>query len=92
MPDIVFTIGGKKFKLRPKLCEGGELLHRILAKKNSCYSEKDAVAIVRQMLKVVVECRLPGLVHRDMKPESVHQKSSIINPLNPIMKHRHIAM
>ncbi|CAD6252651.1 unnamed protein product [Miscanthus lutarioriparius] len=98
MPDIVFTIGGKKFKLRPKqllsltfyfcrLCEGGELLHRILAKKNSRYSEKDAAAVVRQMLKVAAECHLPGLVHRDMKPEcAIHKailskKAAIINYL-----------
>ncbi|KAL6629757.1 hypothetical protein ACP70R_029522 [Stipagrostis hirtigluma subsp. patula] len=53
-----------------ELCEGGELLDRILAKKNSRYSEKDAAVVVRQMLKVAAECHLRGLVHRDMKPES----------------------
>jgi calcium-dependent protein kinase len=52
-----------------ELCEGGELLDRILAKKNSRYSEKDAAVVVRQMLKVAAECHLRGLVHRDMKPE-----------------------
>ncbi|WOL16767.1 calcium-dependent protein kinase 18 [Canna indica] len=53
-----------------ELCEGGELLDRILAKKDSRYSEKDAAVIVRQMLKVAAECHLHGLVHRDMKPEN----------------------
>ncbi|KAL4367409.1 hypothetical protein GQ457_05G012370 [Hibiscus cannabinus] len=59
-----------------ELCEGGELLDRILAKKDSRYSEKDAAVIVRQMLKVAAECHLRGLVHRDMKPENFLFKSS----------------
>ncbi|RLN09768.1 hypothetical protein C2845_PM11G13370 [Panicum miliaceum] len=57
-----------------ELCEGGELLDRILAKKNSRYSEKDAAVVVRQMLKVAAECHLRGLVHRDMKPEVLRNK------------------
>lgn len=52
-----------------RLCEGGELLDRILSKKDSRYSEKDAAQVVRQMLKVAAECHLNGLVHRDLKPE-----------------------
>ncbi|XP_051215824.1 calcium-dependent protein kinase 18 isoform X2 [Lolium perenne] len=59
-----------------ELCEGGELLDRILAKKDSRYSEKDAAVVVRQMLKVAAECHLHGLVHRDMKPENFLFKSS----------------
>ncbi|OMO84676.1 hypothetical protein COLO4_21905 [Corchorus olitorius] len=59
-----------------ELCEGGELLDRILAKKDSRYSEKDAAVVVRQMLKVAAECHLRGLVHRDMKPENFLFKSS----------------
>jgi len=59
-----------------RLCEGGELLDRILAKKNSRYSEKDAAVIVRQMLKVVAECHLHGFVHRDLKPENFLFKST----------------
>ncbi|KAI3794280.1 hypothetical protein L1987_36909 [Smallanthus sonchifolius] len=58
-----------------ELCEGGELLNRILGKKDSCYSEKDAAIVVRQMLKVAAECHLHGLVHRDMKPENFLFKS-----------------
>ena len=53
-----------------ELCEGGELLDRILSKKDSRYSEKDAAQVVRQMLKVAAECHLNGLVHRDLKPEN----------------------
>ncbi|KAE8010617.1 hypothetical protein FH972_006974 [Carpinus fangiana] len=59
-----------------ELCEGGELLDRILAKKDSRYSEKDAAVVVRQMLKVAAKCHLHGLVHRDMKPENFLFKST----------------
>lgn len=59
-----------------ELCEGGELLDRILAKKDSRYSEKDAARIVRQMLNVAARCHLNGVVHRDMKPENFLFKSS----------------
>nr|BCU41351.1 calcium-dependent protein kinase [Gentiana scabra] len=59
-----------------ELCEGGELLDRILAKKGSRYCEKDAAIVVRQMLKVAAECHLHGLVHRDMKPENFLLKST----------------
>ncbi|XP_002521658.2 calcium-dependent protein kinase 28 [Ricinus communis] len=59
-----------------ELCEGGELLDRILLKKDSRYTEKDAAVIVRQMLKVAAECHLHGLVHRDMKPENFLFKST----------------
>ncbi|KAE8705016.1 Calcium-dependent protein kinase 16 [Hibiscus syriacus] len=59
-----------------ELCEGGELLDRILSKKDGRYSEKDAAVVVRQMLKVAAECHLHGLVHRDMKPENFLFKST----------------
>ncbi|XP_038974560.1 calcium-dependent protein kinase 18-like isoform X2 [Phoenix dactylifera] len=59
-----------KGSTRARLCEGGELLDRILAKKDNRYTEKDAAIVVRQMLKVAAECHLHGLVHRDMKPEN----------------------
>ncbi|KAK7830828.1 calcium-dependent protein kinase 16 [Quercus suber] len=62
-----------------ELCEGGELLDRILAKKDSRYSEKDAAVVVRQMLKVAAECHLHGLVHRDMKPENFLFKSTRVD-------------
>ncbi|XP_057809620.1 calcium-dependent protein kinase 28-like [Salvia miltiorrhiza] len=58
-----------------ELCEGGELLDRILSKKDNRYAEKDAAIVVRQMLKVAAECHLHGLVHRDLKPENFLFKS-----------------
>ncbi|KAL7214015.1 hypothetical protein ACSBR1_026440 [Camellia fascicularis] len=52
-----------------ELCEGGELLDRILS-RGGRYTEKDAKAIVIQILSVVAFCHLQGVVHRDLKPEN----------------------
>ncbi|KZV45047.1 serine/threonine protein kinase pk23 [Dorcoceras hygrometricum] len=52
-----------------ELCEGGELLDRILA-RGGRYTEDDAKKIVVQMLSVVSFCHLQGVVHRDLKPEN----------------------
>eukprot|EP00250_Pteridium_aquilinum_P009883 c19000_g1_i1 orf=262-1809(+) len=58
-----------------ELCRGGELLNRIISKKGSQYTERDAARLVRQMLKVVASCHLCGIVHRDLKPENFLFKS-----------------
>ncbi|KAL3524449.1 hypothetical protein ACH5RR_017283 [Cinchona calisaya] len=52
-----------------ELCEGGELLDRILS-RGGRYTEKDAKSIVVQILSVVAFCHLQGVVHRDLKPEN----------------------
>ncbi|XP_028120169.1 CDPK-related kinase 4-like [Camellia sinensis] len=52
-----------------ELCEGGELLDRILS-RGGRYPEEDAKAIVIQILSVVAFCHLQGVVHRDLKPEN----------------------
>jgi len=52
-----------------ELCEGGELLERILSRGGE-YSEDDAKAVVVQILNVVAFCHLQGVVHRDLKPEN----------------------
>lgn len=52
-----------------ELCEGGELLDRILS-RGGRYSEEDAKVIVMQILKIVSFCHLQGVVHRDLKPEN----------------------
>ncbi|TVU32038.1 hypothetical protein EJB05_23754, partial [Eragrostis curvula] len=52
-----------------ELCEGGELLDRILS-RGGRYQEADAKLIVEQILSVVAFCHLQGVVHRDLKPEN----------------------
>ncbi|KAL3624381.1 Cyclin-dependent kinase 4 [Castilleja foliolosa] len=52
-----------------ELCEGGELLDRILS-KGGRYTEEEAKIIVVQILSVVSFCHLQGVVHRDLKPEN----------------------
>uniref|UniRef100_A0A5B7AT29 non-specific serine/threonine protein kinase n=1 Tax=Davidia involucrata TaxID=16924 RepID=A0A5B7AT29_DAVIN len=52
-----------------ELCEGGELLDRILS-RGGRYTEEDAKIIVVQILSVVAFCHLQGVVHRDLKPEN----------------------
>ncbi|XP_024028968.1 CDPK-related protein kinase isoform X2 [Morus notabilis] len=52
-----------------ELCEGGELLDRILSRGGK-YTEDDAKAVMAQILKVVAFCHLQGVVHRDLKPEN----------------------
>ncbi|XP_059282246.1 CDPK-related protein kinase-like isoform X2 [Lycium ferocissimum] len=52
-----------------ELCEGGELLDRILSRGGK-YTENDAKAVLIQILKVVAFCHLQGVVHRDLKPEN----------------------
>ncbi|XAR57816.1 Non-specific serine/threonine protein kinase [Bertholletia excelsa] len=52
-----------------ELCEGGELLDRILARGGK-YTEGDAKEVLIQILNVVSFCHLQGVVHRDLKPEN----------------------
>ncbi|KAG0453876.1 hypothetical protein HPP92_025180 [Vanilla planifolia] len=52
-----------------ELCEGGELLDRILS-RGGRYMEEDAKTIVLQILSIVSFCHLQGVVHRDLKPEN----------------------
>ncbi|XP_061372905.1 CDPK-related kinase 3 [Gastrolobium bilobum] len=52
-----------------ELCEGGELLDRILSRGGK-YTEEDAKIIVLQVLSIVAFCHLQGVMHRDLKPEN----------------------
>ncbi|KAF6155375.1 hypothetical protein GIB67_019901 [Kingdonia uniflora] len=52
-----------------ELCNGGELLDKILARGGK-YSEEDAKVVMFQILSVVSFCHLQGVVHRDLKPEN----------------------
>ncbi|XP_075654595.1 CDPK-related kinase 5 [Castanea sativa] len=57
-----------------ELCEGGELLDRILSRGGK-YTEDDAKVVMIQILNVVAFCHLQGVVHRDLKPENFLFKS-----------------
>ncbi|XWS62872.1 hypothetical protein CRYUN_Cryun06bG0048000 [Craigia yunnanensis] len=63
-----------------ELCEGGELLDRILARGGK-YSEDDAKAVMLRILNVVAFCHLQGVVHRDLKPENFLYTSKEDNSL-----------
>ncbi|KAK4749739.1 hypothetical protein SAY87_027188 [Trapa incisa] len=52
-----------------ELCEGGELLDRILA-RGGRYREGETKAIVVKILSAVAYFHLQGVVHRDLKPEN----------------------
>lgn len=52
-----------------ELCEGGELLDKILSRGGK-FSEDDAKTVMVQILSVVGYCHLQGVVHRDFKPEN----------------------
>ncbi|KAA0042523.1 CDPK-related kinase 6 [Cucumis melo var. makuwa] len=52
-----------------ELCEGGELLERIVSRGGK-YPEQESKAIIVQILSVVAFCHLQGVVHRDLKPEN----------------------
>ncbi|KAL1554706.1 cyclin-dependent serine/threonine protein kinase [Salvia divinorum] len=52
-----------------ELCNGGELLDRILSRGGK-YAEEDAKDVMVQILNIVAYCHLQGVVHRDLKPEN----------------------
>ncbi|XP_024966498.1 CDPK-related kinase 5-like [Cynara cardunculus var. scolymus] len=52
-----------------ELCEGGELLDRILARGGK-FTEDYSKNVLVQILNVVSFCHLQGVVHRDLKPEN----------------------
>jgi calcium-dependent protein kinase len=51
-----------------ELCEGGELLHRIVRKGH--YSEREAAKLMKTVVEVVDACHSHGVMHRDLKPEN----------------------
>eukprot|EP00271_Cylindrocystis_brebissonii_P004895 TRINITY_DN1681_c0_g1_i1.p1 TRINITY_DN1681_c0_g1~~TRINITY_DN1681_c0_g1_i1.p1 ORF type:complete len:786 (-),score=115.42 TRINITY_DN1681_c0_g1_i1:2752-5109(-) len=50
-------------------CGGGELLDRIL-ERGGRFEERDAIPVLRQVLRVVAFCHQQGIAHRDLKPEN----------------------
>ncbi|KAF5939397.1 hypothetical protein HYC85_023656 [Camellia sinensis] len=61
---------GKFYRNTQSLCEGGELLNRILSSyRGGRYTVEDAKLIIVQILSVVAFFHLQGVVHHDLKPE-----------------------
>lgn len=52
-----------------ELCQGGELLDRILSRGRK-FTEDEAKNVMVQLLNVVAFCHLQGVMHRDLKPEN----------------------
>ncbi|KAG6605809.1 CDPK-related kinase 4, partial [Cucurbita argyrosperma subsp. sororia] len=52
-----------------ELCEGGELLERIVS-RGGRYPEQESKTILVQILNVVAFFHIQGVVHRDLKPEN----------------------
>lgn len=74
--EVVDIFDEKEFlHIVTELCTGGELFERIIEKSQSCekaFSERDAAAVLRQILEAVDYCHShdPPIVHRDLKPEN----------------------
>ncbi|TPX67590.1 hypothetical protein SpCBS45565_g03692 [Spizellomyces sp. 'palustris'] len=60
---------GKHVYLVTQLATGGELFDRIFTKGS--YTEKDASALVRQLLTAIAYLHDMDIVHRDLKPENL---------------------
>ncbi|KAK9182529.1 hypothetical protein WN944_025674 [Citrus x changshan-huyou] len=52
-----------------KLCEGGELFDRIVARGH--YTERAAAAVMKTIVEVVQVCHKHGVMHRDLKPKKI---------------------
>jgi len=59
----------QKVYLVMELVTGGELFDRIVEKGS--YTEKDASALIKQILQAVDYMHSQGVVHRDLKPENL---------------------
>ncbi|EEH60508.1 uncharacterized protein MICPUCDRAFT_12286, partial [Micromonas pusilla CCMP1545] len=71
-PNIVGLVqafeGSKHIYIVMDLCTGGELFDRIVERGN--YTEQDAAAVFRTMIKSCQYWHSLGVVHRDLKPEN----------------------
>jgi calcium-dependent protein kinase len=54
-----------------ELCGGGDLLDRIQSQPQGCYSERAAAELIRRIIGVVDGCHSLGVVHGNLKPESL---------------------
>lgn len=51
-----------------ELCEGGELLDRIVRRGH--YSEREVAKLMKTIVGVVVACHSLGVMYRDLKPNN----------------------
>jgi len=75
IPNVIHLIdffirGGKAFFVQ-ELAAGGDLLDRLLEKKQRRYQEKDAKELARTLVSTIRDLHRQGIAHRDLKPENV---------------------
>ena len=71
-PNVVSVVGSfedaKAIHIVMDVCKGGELFDKIIERGH--YTEKDAAAMCRTMLRVIHHMHTLGVMHRDLKPEN----------------------
>ena len=71
-PNVVSVVGSfedaKSIHIVMDVCKGGELFDKIIERGH--YTEKDAAAMCRTMLRVIHHMHTLGVMHRDLKPEN----------------------
>lgn len=60
-----------------ELCEGKDLF-TLYCDKNTVMEEKDAVLLMRTMIKALIHCHANGIIHRDIKLENIMFNTSEI--------------
>ncbi|OQR82906.1 calcium/calmodulin dependent protein kinase [Achlya hypogyna] len=75
--------------LMTDVAAGGDLFERIVAKDDG-YSERDARALIQRLLSAVAHCHARGVVHRNIKPESILLRSTE-NDIDMVLTHFNLA-
>ena len=59
----------KKIYIITKYIRGEELFNKI--QEVICFSEEEAVIIIKSVLQAIAYCHSRGIIHRDLKPENI---------------------